>query len=333
MQPSNHSSKAASLAPGLNGQYSQIAGGARRGQQAVAVLRPERLEPHDLTDQRRLQIPHTALRLRPDAVRRHAPARRLESAPVSGADLDQDRRSSPQGNVTGLGIVASYSARFWTLGDWAWASFAGLAASAFGGLLRLVERLTYGVHRAYAARVGRGVTGLAADRRAAGGRGRSSIVGLRILGRSSHRRHRGDRGDLAALRQARVLPELRPRGALDRDRRHGRLARAARRRRSWSAPRPRAALASGRELPVWQRRLLVAAGAGAGFAAVYNVPLGGALLALEVMLGTLALPLVLPALLMSRDRDGGRLDLPRRPPDLPRSRRSASTPRSSCSRC
>ena len=52
-------------------------------------------------------------------------------------------------------------------------------------------------------------------------------------------------------------------------------------------------------LPVWQRRLLVAGGAGAGFAAIYNVPLGGALLALEVMLGTLALPLVLPALLMS----------------------------------
>jgi H+/Cl- antiporter ClcA len=48
-----------------------------------------------------------------------------------------------------------------------------------------------------------------------------------------------------------------------------------------------------------QRRLLVAAGAGAGMAAVYNVPLGGALFALEVLLGTLALPLVLPALLMS----------------------------------
>jgi chloride channel protein, CIC family len=44
---------------------------------------------------------------------------------------------------------------------------------------------------------------------------------------------------------------------------------------------------------------LVAAGAGAGMAAVYNVPLGGALFALEVLLGSLALPLVLPALLMS----------------------------------
>ncbi|HWE59241.1 MAG TPA: chloride channel protein [Solirubrobacteraceae bacterium] len=34
---------------------------------------------------------------------------------MSGADLDQNRWSSPQGNVTGLGIVASYSVRFWTL--------------------------------------------------------------------------------------------------------------------------------------------------------------------------------------------------------------------------
>jgi H+/Cl- antiporter ClcA len=49
-------------------------------------------------------------------------------------------------------------------------------------------------------------------------------------------------------------------------------------------------------LPVSQRRLLVASGAGAGMAAVYNVPLGGALFALEVLLGTISLPLVLPAL-------------------------------------
>ena len=53
------------------------------------------------------------------------------------------------------------------------------------------------------------------------------------------------------------------------------------------------------QLPVWQRRLLVASGAGAGFAAIYNVPLGGALFALEVLLGTVALPFVLPALATS----------------------------------
>jgi H+/Cl- antiporter ClcA len=46
-----------------------------------------------------------------------------------------------------------------------------------------------------------------------------------------------------------------------------------------------------------QRRLLVACGAGAGMAAAYGVPLGGALFALEVLRGALALRFVLPALL------------------------------------
>jgi CIC family chloride channel protein len=48
-----------------------------------------------------------------------------------------------------------------------------------------------------------------------------------------------------------------------------------------------------------QRRLLVACGAGAGMGAAYGVPLGGALFALEVMRGMLALRYVLPALLAS----------------------------------
>jgi hypothetical protein len=48
-----------------------------------------------------------------------------------------------------------------------------------------------------------------------------------------------------------------------------------------------------------QRRLLVACGAGAGMGAAYGVPLGGALFALEVMRGMLALRYVLPALFAS----------------------------------
>ena len=48
-----------------------------------------------------------------------------------------------------------------------------------------------------------------------------------------------------------------------------------------------------------QRRLLVACGAGAGMAAAYGVPLGGALFALEVLRGMLALRLILPALFTS----------------------------------
>jgi chloride channel protein, CIC family len=52
-------------------------------------------------------------------------------------------------------------------------------------------------------------------------------------------------------------------------------------------------------LSAGQRRLLAACGAGAGLAVAYNVPFGGALFALEVLLDTLALPLVFPALATS----------------------------------
>ncbi len=48
-----------------------------------------------------------------------------------------------------------------------------------------------------------------------------------------------------------------------------------------------------------QRRLLIACGAGAGLAAVYNVPLGGALFAAELLYGSLSVSVVLPALATS----------------------------------
>ena len=56
-------------------------------------------------------------------------------------------------------------------------------------------------------------------------------------------------------------------------------------------------LAQGCGIDGAERRLLAACGAGAGIAAVYNVPFGGAVFALEVMLGALSLPLVVPILL------------------------------------
>lgn len=48
-----------------------------------------------------------------------------------------------------------------------------------------------------------------------------------------------------------------------------------------------------------EQHLLVACGVGAGMAAAYNVPLGGALFAVEVLLGTMALPVTLAALTAS----------------------------------
>jgi chloride channel protein, CIC family len=48
-----------------------------------------------------------------------------------------------------------------------------------------------------------------------------------------------------------------------------------------------------------QRRLLMACGGGAGLAAVYNVPLGGALFSAEIMMGSISVPVVLPALACS----------------------------------
>ncbi len=57
------------------------------------------------------------------------------------------------------------------------------------------------------------------------------------------------------------------------------------------------ALSDGARLSDDERKLLVACGAGAGMAAAYGVPLGGALFAIEVLRGMLALRLVLPALI------------------------------------
>jgi CIC family chloride channel protein len=48
-----------------------------------------------------------------------------------------------------------------------------------------------------------------------------------------------------------------------------------------------------------QQRLLIACGGGAGLAAVYNVPLGGALFTAELLIGSMTLPVILPALACS----------------------------------
>ncbi len=52
-------------------------------------------------------------------------------------------------------------------------------------------------------------------------------------------------------------------------------------------------------LSLQQRKIVLASGAGAGLAAVYNVPIGGALFTLEVLLVTIALPAVVSAFVAS----------------------------------
>jgi H+/Cl- antiporter ClcA len=193
--------------------------------------------------------------------------------------------------------VAGYSAKFWLLVVLIGVA-AGIGASALMGLLKLVEHLFYGYRR------GPYLDGLSV------GSGLHRVVVLLlagvIIGVGVTLLHRlpisgGTEISEALWLHGARLPFL---GSIARGvlsivtigmgvslgrEAAPQLAGAA--TASW--------LAEWAQLPQWQRRLLVASGAGAGFAAVYNVPLAGALFALEVLLGTVALPLVLPALAMS----------------------------------
>jgi H+/Cl- antiporter ClcA len=207
------------------------------------------------------------------------------------------RWSSHQPNVTGQGIIASYSARFWAL-IVALGLSTGIAATALVALLHLVEHVSYSYHS------GPFLDGVSA---ASGWRrvlvlGLAAvvvIVGLRLIARL---RAAGGAGvpESLWLRRARlawVPSAARAVVSIVTVGMGVSLGREGAPQLVGAATASR--LADWAELPLWQRRLVVASGAGAGFAAVYNVPLGGAVFALEVLLGSLALPLVLPALATS----------------------------------
>jgi chloride channel protein, CIC family len=187
--------------------------------------------------------------------------------------------------------VASYGVRFWVLVALVGAG-AGLGAAALIELLRAIQHFAWSYH------AGDFLT--AVQQTSSLRRVLVLLVGGAIAGVGSLLLARGGASEVSEalwLRRAR-LPLLRS------------MARAvhsimvvalgASLGREAAPQQAGAALASAlserARLPGWQRRLLVACGAGAGMAAVYNVPLGGALFALEVLLGTLTLPLVLPAL-------------------------------------
>ena len=211
--------------------------------------------------------------------------------------MDGRRWSSYQPNVPGRGIVAGYTARFWAivvlLGV-----ITGVLASALVELLRLVEHIAYGYRR------GPFLDGVKAS---VGWRHFVAletaavivIVSGLVLGRP-----RGSEATEVSeslwLSEGRLpLLSSLARGAIaiitvglgSSMGRESAPQLAGSAVASW--------LSEFEQLPVWQRRLLVASGAGAGFAAIYDVPLGGALFALEVLLGTVALPFVLPALATS----------------------------------
>ena len=190
--------------------------------------------------------------------------------------------TSPQPNVPGQGILAGYSLRFWGLVV-AIGAATGLAGAAFIALLNLVERLAW---RRPASQFLAAVTAASPERDmfvllAAGAiAGAGALLVLRLRGSGG-----GEISEALWLRG-------------------GRLELGASLGREGAPQLAGAAFASelcerSKTISRSQRRLLVAAAAGAGMAAVYNVPLGGALFALEVLLGSLALPLVLPALLTS----------------------------------
>ncbi|MGH2866099.1 MAG: chloride channel protein, partial [Solirubrobacteraceae bacterium] len=207
------------------------------------------------------------------------------------------RWSSHQPNVPGRGIVAGYSLRFWTLVVILGAA-TGAGASALMAVLGLAEHLTFGYHH------GAFLPGVraASDTRRVVALLLAAVlvgVGAAVLGRlpAAGGAEVADALWLHAGR-LRLVPSF-ARGVLSivTVGMGVSLGREAAPQVAGAAMASR--LAEWAQLPVWQRRLLVASGAGAGFAAVYNVPLGGALFALEVLLGTVALPLVLPALAVS----------------------------------
>jgi H+/Cl- antiporter ClcA len=208
-----------------------------------------------------------------------------------------DRYSSPQPNVPGQGIVASYGIRFWGLVV-AIGLAAGIGGAALLELLKALEHLAWSFHSG---------TFLDAVKAVSAGHvvvvlfiagviaGIGAVVLKRLRGFGG-----GEVSEALWLQDARLAwwPSI-SRAVLS----IVVVAFGASLGREAAPQLTGAAVAGGLAeragIPRWQRRLLVACGAGAGMAAVYNVPLGGALFALEVLLGSVTVPLVLPALATS----------------------------------
>jgi CIC family chloride channel protein len=212
--------------------------------------------------------------------------------------MDGRRWYSEQPNVTGRGIVAGYSLRFWAIVA-GLGAVTGAGAAGLIGLLHLVAHLAYGYS---AGSFLEGVTHAAAWRHflALGIAAGLVALGVLVLGRVALRGGAHDVTEGLWLRDARlplVPSAIRAVLSIVTVGLGSTLGREGAPQVFGAAVATR--LAEWARMPTWQRRLLVACGAGSGFAAVYNVPLGGAVFAVEVLLGSLALPLVLPAITTS----------------------------------
>jgi chloride channel protein, CIC family len=208
-----------------------------------------------------------------------------------------DRFFSPQPNVPGQGIVASYGVAFWCLVVGI-GVVAGLGGAGFMLLLRSLEHLLWSYHSGTFLD---GVRAVSPAHRVLVVTGAGLLAGAGGLLLTRLRSSGGGEVSEAVwLEDGRLaLVPSTARGALS----IAIVAMGASLGRE-AAPQLFGAAAASRlcqraGVPRWQRQMLVACGAGAGMAAVYNIPLGGALFALEVLLGTVTLPLVLPALVTS----------------------------------
>lgn len=207
------------------------------------------------------------------------------------------RFASPQPNVPGRGIVASYRPSFWGVAVVV-GIVSGLGGAALMELLKAVEHLAWSFEHGSFLRAVNDASALhvVLVLFAAGVlTGVGALVLRRLPGFGG-----GEVSEAVWLRDAQLgLVQSISRGLLSivTVAMGSSLGREAAPQLTGAAVASR--LCDAVSMPRWQRRLLVACGAGAGMAAVYNVPLGGALFALEVLLGTVTLPLVLPALLTS----------------------------------
>ena len=207
------------------------------------------------------------------------------------------QQTSPQPNVFATGGTGGLPLRFWVLVVLTGIG-TGLGAAALMLLLRAVQHAAFSYHSGDFLHA---VQRSPYSRRVLVLLGAGALVGVgRRLLRFAPGGHGGELSEAIWFRSGR-MPFLQTiaRGALSMVL-VGLGASIGRK----GAPKQTGAAIAGK-LAEWARlspaqcRLLTACGAGAGMAAVYNVPFGGALFALEVLLGSLALPLVLPALATS----------------------------------